>query len=198
MSTQPKFSIKRITQPATEPVLLADVKAQLSIATADTLVDAIITRRIIEARQWAENFTGRTIMPSNWEVVLDAFPYDKIELFYPPASAIVSVTYTDSAGATQTMSSGDYYLDTDGIPNWLYPAYNTDWPDTRDVPNAVRVRYTAGYTDAAAVPGPIKEAIMLTVGHWMRYQSAVEAGLNITRVPNAVECLLMPYKVFTF
>ena len=191
------MSIKRITQPSAEPVLLADVKAQLSIATADTLVDAIITRRITEARQWAENFTGRTIMPSNWEVVLDEFPHE-VELFYPPATAIVSVTYTDTAGVTQTMDAADYYLDEDALPNWLLPAYGTTWPDTLATANAVRVRYTAGYADAASVPGPIKEAIMLIVGHWMRYQGAVEAGLNITRVPNAVECLLIPYKVFTF
>jgi len=191
------MSLKRITQPSSEPVLLADVKAQLSIATADTLVDAIITRRITEARQWAENFMGRTIMPSNWEVVLDQFPQE-IELFYPPATAIVSITYIDTASVTQTMDAADYYLDEDAVPNWVLPAYGEQWPDTLDTANAVRVRYTAGYDDAASVPGQIKEAIMLTIGHWMRYQGAVESGLNITRIPNAVECLLTPYKVFGF
>jgi len=191
------MSLKRITQPSAEPVLLADVKAQLSIATADTLVDAIITRRITEARQWAEHFMGRTIMPSNWEVVLDRFPLE-IELFYPPATAIVSIKYIDTAGVEQTMDAADYYLDEDATPNWALPAYGEEWPDTLDTANAVRVRYTAGYADAAAVPGPIKEAIMLTVGHWMRYQGSVEAGINITRIPNAVECLLTPYKVFSF
>jgi uncharacterized phiE125 gp8 family phage protein len=191
------MSLKRITQPSSEPVLLADVKAQLSIATADTLVDAIITRRITEARQWAENFMGRTIMPSNWEVVLDQFPQE-IELFYPPATAIVSITYIDTASVTQTMDAADYYLDEDAVPNWVLPAYGEQWPDTLDTANAVRVRYTAGYDDAASVPGQIKEAIMLTIGHWMRYQGAVESGLNITRIPNAVECLLTPYKVFNF
>lgn len=136
-------------------------------------------------------------MPSNWEVVLDAFPHE-IELFYPPATDIVSITYTDGAGDTQTMAPADYYLDSDSLPNWVLPVYGTDWPTTLDTANAVRVRYTAGYADAASVPGPIKEAIMLIIGHWMRYQSAVESGMNITRIPNAVECLLIPYKVFTF
>jgi uncharacterized phiE125 gp8 family phage protein len=96
------------------------------------------------------------------------------------------------------MDAADYYLDADATPNWVLPAYGEDWPDTLDTANAVRVRYTAGYATAADVPGPIKEAIMLTVGHWMRYQGAVEAGINITRIPNAVECLLTPYKVFNF
>jgi uncharacterized phiE125 gp8 family phage protein len=191
------MSLKRITQPSAEPVLLADVKAQLSIATADTLVDAIITRRITEARQFAENFMGRTIMPCQWEVVLDKFA-DKMELSYPPATVVDSVKYIDTAGVEQTLSSAVYTLDTDSVPNWVRLGYEKDWPDTRDYPNAVRIRYTAGYVNAAAVPGPIKEAIMLTVGHWMRYQGSVEAGINITRIPNAVECLLTPYKVFNF
>jgi len=191
------MSLKRITQPSAEPVLLADVKAQLSIATADTLVDTIITRRITEARQWAENFMGRTIMPSNWEVVLDRFPQE-IELFCPPATVIVSITYVDTDSVLQTIDAADYYLDEDAVPNWVLPAYGEVWPDTLDTANAVRVRYTAGYADAASVPGPIKEAIMLIIGHWMRYQGAVESGLNITRIPNAVECLLTPYKVFNF
>ena len=191
------MSLIRITQPSAEPVLLADVKAQLSIATADTLVDAIITRRITEARQFAENFMGRTIMPCQWEVVLDQFA-DKMELYYPPATVVDSVKYIDTAGVEQTLSSSIYTLDSDSVPNFVRLGYEQDWPETRDYPNAVRIRYTAGYANAAAVPGPIKEAIMLTVGHWMRYQGAVEAGLNITRIPNAVECLLTPYKVFSF
>lgn len=191
------MAIKRITQPSTEPVTLADVKAQMSIATADTLVDAIITRRITEARQYAENFMGRTVMPCNWEVVLDAFP-NEFELYYPPATDIVSITYIDGTGTTQTMDSADYYLDEDSEPNWVLPAYGTTWPDTLETANAVRCRYTAGYADAASVPGPIKEAIMIVVSHWMRYQSSIESGIQITRIPNAVECLLTPYRVFRF
>jgi uncharacterized phiE125 gp8 family phage protein len=191
------MAVKRITQPSSEPVLLADVKAQLSIATADTLVDAIITRRITEAREYAESFTGRSIMPCNWEVVLDKFP-PEVELFYPPATTIVSVKYIDTTGTEQTLDSANYSLDSDSEPNWLLRAYGVEWPDTLESANAVRVRYTSGYADAASVPGPIKEAIMITIGHWMRYQSAVESGLNITRIPTAVECLLNPYRMYRF
>jgi len=191
------MSIKRISQPSSEPVTLAEVKAQLSIDTADTLVDAIITRRITEARQWAENYIGRAIIQCTWEIVLDEFPHE-IELAYSPAISVTSVIYTDPAGATQTVDPLDYYLDTDSIPNWILPAYGKDWPATLPTANAVRARYISGYADAASVPGPIKEAIMLIVGHWMRYQGAVESGVNITRIPNAVECLLIQYKVFNF
>lgn len=191
------MAIKRITQPSSEPVTLAEVKAQLSIQTADTEVDAIITRRITEARQVVETITGRSIMPCQWEVVLDSFP-DEIELFYPPATSIVSIKYIDLNQTEQTMDSADYALDSDSTPNWVLPAYGTDWPDTLDTINAVRVRYTSGYASASDVPGPIKEALMLIVGHWMRYQGAVEAGINITRIPYAVECLLESYRVFRF
>lgn len=191
------MAIKRITQPSIEPVTLAEVKAQLSIQTADTEVDAIITRRITEARQVVETITGRSIMPCQWEVVLDSFP-DEIELFYPPATSIVSIKYIDLNQIEQTIDAADYALDSDSNTNWVLPAYGTDWPTPLDTINAVRVRYQSGYSSALDVPGPIKEAIMLIVGHWMRYQSAVEQGLNVTRIPYAVECLLEPYRVHSF
>lgn len=191
------MAIKRITQPSSEPVTLADVKAQLSIQTSDTEVDAIITRRITEARQVVETISGRSIMPCQWEVVLDRFP-DEIELYYPPTTSIVSIKYIDTNQAEQTINPSDYALDSDSNINWVLPAYGSAWPTTLDTINAVRVRYQAGYADAASVPGPIKEAIMLIVGHWMRYQSAVEQGLNVTRIPYAVECLLEPYRVHSF
>ena len=191
------MSLKRISEPTIEPVTTANVKEQLSIQTADTEVDAIITRRITEARQWVETYTGRSILPCQWEVVLDKFPKE-IELFYPPTIVVDNVTYIDTNQQIQTWDLSNIYLDNDSIPNWVLRAYGVDWPNTLDTANAVRVRYTAGYADAASVPGPIKEAIMLTVGHWMRYQGAVEAGINITRIPNAVECLLTSYRVYRF
>ena len=192
------MSIKRLTQPVTEPVTTADVKAQIGIPTADTAQDAVIERRITEARTWAEMFMGRTVMSSNWQIKLDAFP-PEIQLLYPPVSAIVSLSYTDTNQVEQTLNGADYTLDTGSdYEAWILPAYGKDWPSALDTANAVTVVYTAGYASADAVPGPIKEAIMLTVGHWMNYQPGIEAGQTITRIPHAVEHLLMPYKVHIF
>lgn len=183
---------KRLSQPASEPVTLADVKAQLNIT--DTVQDAIITRRIGEAREWIEEYLGRALLPSSWRIVLDAFD-DQIELDMPPIISITSVQYIDVDGVTQTLAASDYVLDNASEPGWLLPAYDTDWPDTLDTINAVTIEYQAGYASAPAIPGYIKEALMLLVGHWMNHQAAAEAGIVITRVPLAVEQLLASDRV---
>ena len=191
------MALQRVTEPTTEPVTVAQVKQQLSIQTDDTLIDDVIERRITEARQWAENYMGRTIMPCQWRVVLDRFP-SELMLHMPTVTSIDAVTYIDTAQVSQTLDPLSYYLDSVSTPNWLLPAYGESWPDTLNTANAVSVLYTAGYEDADSVPGPIKEAIMLVVGHWTRFQPSIENGLSITRIPYAVECLLTNYRVFSF
>jgi len=49
-----------------------------------------------------------------------------------------------------------------------------------------------------AVPEKIIEAICLLVGHWTNYQTRIEAGQFITRIPVAVEQLLDREKITTF
>jgi len=183
---------QRITQPSTEPVTLADVKAQLNIK--DTTQDAVITRRIKEAREYIEEYLQRSLMLASWRVILDEFP-PEIELPYAPVSAIISVKYVDTSGVQHTMSNTEYVLDNYSEPAWLVPYYGTSWPATLDAYNVVEVVYSAGYASADEVPQPIKEAIMLLVGHWMNFQGNIESGSVITRVPLAVEQLVFPWKV---
>lgn len=183
---------KRLTQPALEPVTLSDVKAQLNIR--DTIQDGIITRRISEAREWAEEFMQRSLLPSDWIVVIDEFQ-QTIELAYPPIISVTTVKYIDVTGTQQTLSASAYSLDSYSEPGWLVPKHNTDWPDTLDALNAVEIKYSAGYATPDNIPYPIKEAILLLVGHWMNNQGAAESGAVITRVPLAVEQLLQPYRI---
>lgn len=190
--------LKVITAPATEPVTLADVKAQLGIEASDTASDVVITRRITEAREWVENFTGRALITQTLEFVMDAFPDDEIVIPRPAMQSVVSIKYLDASNVLQTMSSGDYEIDTySAIVHRIRLAYGKAWPTVvLDVWNAVRVQYVAGYGAASAVPGPIREAIMLIVGHWMNYQPGVESGVTITRIPFAVEHLLAGYRTY--
>ena len=51
---------------------------------------------------------------------------------------------------------------------------------------------------AVAVPEVLLEAIALLVGHWTNYQSRIEGGQFITRVPLAVEQLLDSEKIWSF
>ena len=158
------MSLKRYTAPASTPVTLAEAKAHLRVDVSDD--DALITTMIESATDMAEQATGRALISQTWDLNLDAFPTE-IELAPVPIVSVSSFTYTDTNGATQTLSSGpDYVLDTTGDhgPARIVPAYGKTWPETRDQINAVTIRFVAGYANAAAVPAAIKSWILLQVG----------------------------------
>jgi uncharacterized phiE125 gp8 family phage protein len=163
------MGIKVVTPPAVEPVTLAEARLHLRIDADQTDEDDLIQAFISAAREEAEHLTGRAIPEQTIELALDAFPEGAIEL---PRGAIVSVesvTYVDEAGATQTVDSADYALDDSQLVAWLLPAYNFDWPATREQANAVRVRYVAGY---ASCPALIKSWILLRVGTLYAHREA--------------------------
>ncbi|MBK8121716.1 MAG: phage head-tail connector protein [Sulfuritalea sp.] len=82
-----------ITAPTVEPVTLAEVKSQLGIKTADTDSDTQLTRRITEARKWAEGHMRRSLMPQTHEIRFDVFA-DEMELPFPPIASILSIRST--------------------------------------------------------------------------------------------------------
>lgn len=156
------MALKLITAPTTYPVTLAEAKLHARVDLADD--DALITALIVAATEMCEQKIGRAIMTQTWQLTLDAFP-EAFELTRVPVQSIASLTYVDLAGATQTLASNLYSLDSADEFGLAYvvPAYNGQWPDTRDQINAVKVQYVAGYANAAAVPQSIKQWILLTV-----------------------------------
>jgi len=147
-----------ITQPTVEPVTLAEVRDQLGIQDTATETDAVITRRITEARAWAEGYLERSLMPQTLELRMRRF-CDEIELEAPPVSAINSIKYIDINGTLQTVSSADYELDDFPRRPYVRPDYGTTWPSPRDERNAVRVQYSAGYGLTALAPATTITAI---------------------------------------
>ncbi len=115
-----------ITAPAVEPVTLAE--ARLHLRVIDTSEDTLITSLIVAAREYCENFTGRKLIQQTWDLILDAFPADGVSLTYAPTMTIDSVTYLDTNGSSQVLSSALYVTDTFGAPGWLVPV--TVWPGT--------------------------------------------------------------------
>lgn len=179
-----------VTAPASDPVTLAEAKAQLRVDASDE--DALITSLIKAATAYLDGrqgILGRCLMTQTWELTLDAFPADgDIEIPLGPVASVTSVTYVDTAGATQTVSDVNYYLDNTSVSAWVIP--QATWPTTMDAANAVTVRYVAG---AAAAPLPIKQAILLLVAHWYENRQPVNAG-QAEELPFAVNALIAPYR----
>lgn len=267
-----------ITAPTVEPVTLVEVKSQLGITDANS--DVQLTRRVTEARKWAEGHMRRSLMPQTLELRLEAFAA-QIGLPLPPVAAVSSIKYLDAAGVLTTVAAADYLLDSAPLVPFVRPVYGAYWPSARCESGAVRVQYIAGYPVTAlapartltaitaatpgvvtsvahgfadgdlllldiagmveldgalyrvyakttdtfqlaklgndgaissasfapftsgtaqkvsiAVPEIVIEAIIVLVGHWTNFQSRIEGGNFITRVPLAVEQMLDSEKIW--
>ena len=77
-------------------------------------------------------------------------------------------------------------------PARIVEAFNQIWPNTRRVPNAVTVTYVAGYGTARTdVPGTIKSAMKLLMGHWFENREEVVLLNTIAQeLPRGAKALL--------
>lgn len=196
------MALSLVTAPTAEPVRLDDVKSHVRIAATVTDDDPMIGDLISAAAEYVEHFVHRKLITQTWDLKLDGFPA-MIALPFPPVQS-VSITYVDTAGATQTLAASTYTTDFASGPlamsAYIVPAYGQYWPSTRAVPNAVTVRFVCGYGDKEnAVPWSIKTAIKLMVQHWYDVgRQPVIVGTIVSPVPKTVDDLLWPYKAFGF
>lgn len=188
------MSLRKVTDATVEPVTAAEAKLHLrvSVATDDTLIAALITA----ARTTCEERLRRTLIQTDWQLTLDAFPC-AIPLRMSRVISVQSVQYVDANGSPQTLAGSEYQVDSESEPGWIVPAYGKAWPVTRDQANAVTVAYRCGYgAAAAAVPAPIKQWILLQIGALYENREAVVATPGIVAVDlGFAERLLDPYRI---
>ena len=180
------------SKPAVEPLSVVDAKTHLHVTgnDEDTYISALIT----DAREHVENYTGRALINQTWDLYVDQFPYvgDVITIPKAPLSSVTSITYVDTAGATQTLSSSVYTADTDSEPGRVYAAYNQTFPDIRTQSKAVKVRFVAGYgADGDSVPSPIVQAIRLLT----QIEKEQPTGDVRDALEDSVARLLSPYRL---
>ena len=193
-----------ITPAAGLPMTLEDVKTHLRMD--GNAEDSLVTDYIRAATEYIEAATGIQIMRATWEATSNGFPtycdddgYMAIRLPRPPLVSVVSVSYVDTDGTTQTLTEGtDYAVDTRKQPGRVVPYYGASWPTARDQPNSVTVRYVAGYLATADVPHKIKQAIRYLVTHYDRFRQPVISGTIQTEVDQTLQALLAIEKHWTF
>lgn len=153
---------------------------------------------------------GRALLTQTWDLYLDRFPQgwgwqdpanpdSAITIPLPPLQSVTSISYVDTNGATQTLSSSLYQVVTNGTwPARIVAAYSQTFPDVREQPNAVTVQFVAGYGTADDVPTPIGQAIRQMVEGWYRNRATEVVGKAVSPLSHGVDALLEPYRVRGF
>jgi len=185
---------KLVTPTTGPPVTLGEAKVHLRVT--DAAEDADIRRKVNAATEFCQRrIPGhRQFMPATWDFVMDGFP-DSITLPLPPAQSIKWIKYYDADGTLTTLvstatSTAIVSMFPTDDPATIEPAYGSAWPTVRAQLDAVTVRYVAGYEDREAVPDTIKEAILLTLGHYYENREAVAVGAPSHEVQMSVDSLL--------
>jgi uncharacterized phiE125 gp8 family phage protein len=141
-------SIIVTSPPMAEPVTLTEAKLHLRVdSTAD---DTLIPSLITATRQYCELFQGRTYMATTYQMKIDMWS-DIIYLPNVPLWSVDSITYVDTAGTTQTLSTDIYSVDKNSEPGFVYLAYLQNWPSIRGTHSDITINYSAGYSCTYAV-----------------------------------------------
>lgn len=184
-----------ITPPSVEPITLAEARLQTRASSAE---DDFLTLCIKGARASCEGIIRRALINRTLDQTFPAFEGDGLRIALLPISAITSVKYLNATGTLTTLDASLYLLDAQQVEAHVLPAFDTEWPDTRDTANAVTVRYTAGYGAAATdVPSDIRTWLLLTVGYFYAQREAFDLTGKVAAVPSRfVDALLDPYRVY--
>lgn len=194
-------SVRILTQPATEPVSLAEAKDHLRVDSNDE--NNFITALIVTARQHCEQFTRRAFVTQTIRVSFDRFCGNErngINIPKPPLVSVQEIRYVDQNREWQLLAADRYEVLTDLDPGVVIPVDPAGsgegvWPSTAARVGAVRIDYTAGYGDAADVHSPIKQAMLLLIGQYHEFRENVGSGTSFTEIPYAVKSLLQPYSL---
>lgn len=184
------MNLTRTSDASAETLSLVEVRSQLKILGSDD--DDSFRMFIAGIRKQTETYLAQTLVDSTWELKIDEFQ-EQMVLPMKPIQSISSIVYVDDDGDTQTLSADQYQFDKQGR---LMPAYDKDWPDTREQYDAVTITYVAGNEDPGQVDDDIKLAMLMWIGSCDINREDVVVGPTISEIPNSAKTILAPHRAW--
>lgn len=177
-----------VAAPTAEPVSLDRAKAHLRVDHADD--DAVISIIIQAARAHLEKACGvRFASRASVSLKCDGFA-DFDRLPEVPVTSVSAVSYVDTDGTTQTLSTNVYELRADGIDAAIILKSGQSWPSTQDG-SRITVTATLGYSSA---PEDMVLAMLLLISHLYDNRSAVAIGEAAAELPFSVNALICNHR----
>lgn len=141
-----------------EPVSLAEARSQCRIDSVDTTYDADLTQMIAAARAYCERRCNSRFAEQTIEAYCNDFG-DLARLPESPVGAVSSITYVDTDGTEQTVSTDVYEERFEGLDAAIVLKYGQVWPSRR-TGSRIKLTATVGYETA---PDDVKQAMLLLV-----------------------------------
>lgn len=189
-----------VTDSASEPVTLSEVKTYLRIDGTD--YDDILTPLIKTVRLQAEKYTGRDFINKTWKTYLDEFPYCSdagIKILKSKLQSITSIQYYDNNNALQTLSSSDYYITDNSNYSVIYINSSASYPDTYDRKQAAIITFVSGYgATASDVPQDLKQAMLAHISYLFENTGDCTDSSVMSQYMNLYIPYIIPEKLVDF
>lgn len=157
-------------------VTLGNAKMNSNIDTSFTDDDALLNILLDAAIEEAEHYIESPIKNRDVTIQLSEWPLTFEVPVYPFAN-ISTITYKDSAGATQTVDASDYVLYEIDRRHKIKFNLDTEPALNEDDFFPITITGQAGYT-TADMPDQIKNAVLLRFSHRERFREDVPTSYN--------------------
>ena len=204
--------LKITTQPTIEPISIEEPKEHLRLD--DDIDDIPALTYVKAARLWAEKYTGRSFISRTVQQFLDssastldplyegmrsgilARPYGNyIELSASPTITVTSINYYNDSDTQSTWATSNYYVDNVSDLGRVYLRDTGTFPTDLRAANGLEINYTAGYGSARSdVPSDIKLAMLQYMTFAYEHRGEQEGGAP-PMLPKILNTLLSPYKI---
>lgn len=192
---------RQVAKPTVLSVSLAEAWAACRLGVLDeTDTDLLAVAEIgfvqgliRSAERWWEIATDGPLMEAEYVTVLRGFG-SELSGLYGPITEVLSLTYATDADVN-TVGVADDYPISEGRNGVLLYAGSTPFPALRHgYAEPLRVRYKAGFKTADEVDPLIKQALLLTVGHWYENRQNVVVGNQANEVPMTANAILKLFR----